>query len=430
MKNKSAIALLLGSNVVSGLSQGMTMTTIPLYFNCTSEGSSNTFMIFYLLATFVTLFWTPYAGVLVDRYNRQSIFKAMNLICGGTLGAAYIASLVFPEFTPIMAIIAFALAFWNNNIYGTAFYSFLQEIAEPTEYRKLAGIIEIQAQASLVLSGTAAGLLFVGGSWDLMGLLDTPIQMPQLDLKDIIGLNVFAYFTAYMGMSAIRYQPVKQHVCEGGCVLTRFNEGWQWLRNNRAIFWFGILSLPIFILVMLGTHTLYPIYTKTHLHSAPTVFIWVQGAYVVGALLAAAFIQRLFRWTTCIQAIIILSLVTAFKCIYLMFDITVAWFYAMGFVLGVANSGIRVFRASFLLQHLPNQIAGRIHSLFSLGNTILRLAFLAIFSLPFFHQFNHIIWAFGILAAFFVLAAIGLSRVPRMLAALEEENLQTQNALA
>ena len=55
------------------------MIAIPWYFiNIANEGSI--FGALFAIITFFTLFWTLYAGTLVDRFKRKSIFQAINLI--------------------------------------------------------------------------------------------------------------------------------------------------------------------------------------------------------------------------------------------------------------------------------------------------------------------------------------------------------------
>ena len=69
MKNARAIRLLLFANFISGIAQGISMISIPLYF--ARNHMSNWFNIAYVMITVVSLFWSLYGGTLIDKYNRK-----------------------------------------------------------------------------------------------------------------------------------------------------------------------------------------------------------------------------------------------------------------------------------------------------------------------------------------------------------------------
>ena len=77
MKNKQAIYLLFLANIISGIAQGISMIAIPWYF-VKIVSRPDVFANAYLLITFLTLFWGLYAGTLVDRYSRKTLFIIIN----------------------------------------------------------------------------------------------------------------------------------------------------------------------------------------------------------------------------------------------------------------------------------------------------------------------------------------------------------------
>jgi len=81
MKNKNALRLLLSANMVSGFAQGLSMLAIPWYFTSIVKEAS-LFAAIYAGTTFASLFWNLYAGTLIDRYPRKSIFIYVSLVCG------------------------------------------------------------------------------------------------------------------------------------------------------------------------------------------------------------------------------------------------------------------------------------------------------------------------------------------------------------
>ena len=58
--------------------------------------------------------------------------------------------------------------------------------------------------------------------------------------------------------------------------------------------------------------------------------------------------------------------------------------FVLLFFLAVSNSGSRIMRVIYILNHVPNQVIGRVQSVFQVINVSLRMLFIALFSLPFF----------------------------------------------
>ena len=80
MKNRKAIYLLFLANIISGMAQGISMLAIPWYFAEVSR--TDFFWNFYLIITFITLFWGIYAGTLIDRYSRKNYLLLLIVYVG------------------------------------------------------------------------------------------------------------------------------------------------------------------------------------------------------------------------------------------------------------------------------------------------------------------------------------------------------------
>jgi hypothetical protein len=107
-------------------------------------------------------------------------------------------------------------------------------------------------------------------------------------------------------------------------------------------------------------------------------------------------------------AIIFLTLLTAFVYGLLYLSDSVVIFYLVSILLGLSNAGTRIMRVTYLFRTVPNQVYGRANSVFSISNILLRIGFLTLFTLPFFHQANHVVYAFAIMSIFLLVAAVVL----------------------
>ena len=392
---------MLASNFIGNMAQGITMITIPMYF--TQGDMSNQFVVFYWLVTLVTLFWTPYAGMIVDKYNRKKIFWTANAACCLILSGLFVWGYIRGEISPIAAGAAFAMTFFNYNIYYACFYSFLQEITPPSSYGNIASTVEVQGQFGSAIAGAAAALLWKGECiWG--------VCLPKLSLNEIIGINACAYGLTFLLIGRMRYESLAQEKGDSDTASAwqRLRTGFAWLLSEPYILIFGVLSFAVFMVVITSTFSLNPIYAENHLQGDKSVYAWSEVTYSLGAVLAGGLVRYMFVWTTSIKGIIILTFITVIQCFILVFTKSEYIFYALCFVLGITNAGIRVLRVSYMFTVIPNWVAGRVNSIFAVSNVLLRLIFLAIFALPFFHYSNNIIWTFAILGIFVLGSGLGL----------------------
>ncbi len=396
MKNRTAIRLLLSANFISGLAQGMSMIAVPLHFVKTEQTAW--FAIAYTIITVVTLFWAPYAGALADKYNRRSVFIVLTAIMG--LAMATIAALTF-GLGPgnIWVFAAFGLTFWNYSLHYVCLYAIMQEMTEPQHYGKIASVLEVQGQLASALAGAGAAIL-------LDPTMSEWLRISVWQLHHIFALDALTYFIGMGLLMLIRFEAISERKPESGTILQRLKLGMQYLRSEPYIFLFGVFTQAVFITVLLHVFELSPAYVKNHLQpvagAESSIFAISELFYSLGAVFAGLAIQMLFKKSTAIWAIVILTLITILEYSLLVSFKSVWIFWAMSFLLGLTNAGIRVIRVSHLFKVIPNQFAGRANSIFSLLNILLRIVLLSIFALPFFHKGHGIVYTFAVMNIFLI----------------------------
>ncbi len=397
MKNVAAVRLLLLANFISGIAQGISMISIPMYF--AAQNTSNWFNIVYGLITIVSLFWSPYGGTLIDKYNRKKIFLLLNMVNGVAIGS--IALLEFNGWveTPYLAATVFALTFWNYNLHYPCFYAFMQEITEKENYGKIASYIEVQSQLASALAGAGAALLIGGGFQSFV--------FESWSLAQIFALDASTYFVSLILILFLNYIPLVERNDEVGSIWKRLNTGYQYLKEHPYIFIFGVATHAVFVVVLLHVFNLAPIYVEQHLQPehAQQVFAISEIFYASGAIIAGLTIQKIFKSTPFVKAIILLMFITIGEYLLLISTKGIVIFYAVSLLLGITNAGIRVIRVSYLFTVLPNQVMGRANSIFFVSNALARVFFLALFSLPFFHHSGNVIYTFAILTLFMAICA-------------------------
>ena len=387
--NRGAVYGLLTANFISGLAQGMSMMSIPMYF--ARSGDSSFFGLAYALMTCLTLIWAPYAGTLVDKYNRKNIFMGLNIFMGFTLLiCAYLAC--FDLTRSWAALGAFGLTFWNYNLHYPTFYGFLQEVVPKSAYGRIASTIEVQGQLAAALAGAGAGLLLQGGAWGDW------VWLPW-GLEYIFLFDACTYFISLIIIARLTYQPIQERRIEQGDLLERLASGWAYLRSAPRIFIFGCVSYGVFVTIMVHCLNLSPAYAELHLGRVDS-FAISEIFYAIGAIVSGLVIQRMLAGWHTLTSLMYLGLLALLSYVCLALSSSVWLYYILSIFLGLANAGVRILRVSYLMEVVPTAYWGRATSIFSTANTLARVLFLFLFSLPFFHTAGGIVYTYWILAIF------------------------------
>ena len=404
--NSKALLLLFLANIISGFSQGLSMIAIPWYF--AKNNQSNFFNVGYGFITLLILFFGLYAGTLVDKYSRKKNFLVLNLVCGLLLFS--VASIGFYQnnLSPFIVISIFAITLLNYNIHYPTLYAFVHEITEPDQYQKVNSWIEIVGQSTSILSGALAAILIDGvdpNSNKIAGITHSlNISITKWEIWEIFMLDASTYFIAVALIASIKYAPVLAPKIELGSILQRVKTGFTYLKLNKPLLIFGVFSYAVFAALLVCIHSLLPIYVEKHLHEDGSVFAAADLIYAIGALGAGLFIGKVFGSIQSVKAIIVLTFLAAALFLWASLSQQVWIIYLFCFLLGFSNAGIRVLRLTYFFQHIPNEVMGRVNSIFNMSNVLTRSIFIFMFSIPFFTQGDQIVYAFMVLSAFLVLS--------------------------
>ncbi len=405
MNHQTSLRLLFTANGISGFAQGISMLAIPWYFT----QNSSYFNTAYGIITIVVLFFGLYAGTLIDKYSRKANFMGNSLVCGVLL--AGIAGLGYYQqhLDDFLIIAVFAITMLNYNIHYPTLYALGQEISTSDEYGKVNATIEVVGQSMSILSGGIAAVMLEGVTFTLPGF-DRIITINPWHIWEIFILNAVTYFIA---LGFIYFIPGKSRTGNEHTesILLRLQKGFTYLRQNKRVLWFGLFSYSVFAMLMVEIHAVLPAYIDKHLHAKGNVFAIADGIYALGALCAGLWVNKLFSGTQTTKAVIVLTLLAAAIFFWAFASAQVWIIYTVSVLLGFANAGIRVLRLTYLFNHIPNELMGRVNSIFNMSNILIRSLFIFLFSISFFTTNNHITWAFFIMAIFLVISALVLLSV-------------------
>jgi hypothetical protein len=311
-----------------------------------------------------------------------------------------------------MVMTVFGITMLNYNIHFPTLYAFGHEITEPQFYNKVNANIEVVGQSSSILSGAFAAMLIEGvqeGRGKLFGFeVDMPFEIPRWEIWEIFLMNAATYFIAAVLVMMIKYTPVVNAKVQVGSIWNRVVTGFTYLREHPLLLIFGLFSYSVFAMLLVEIHAVLPGYVERHLNEQGSVFAAADLIYAIGALGAGLFVNKVFSSDNATRAVIILTLLTAAIFFWAFASRSVMAIYTISVILGFTNAGIRVLRLTYLFNHVPNELMGRVNSILNMANVLTRTLFIFLFSMPFFTFGNHMIWAFLVMSVFLVLSGVVL----------------------
>jgi MFS family permease len=411
MENKRALALLFTSHVVSSFAQGITMLSIPWYF-ASIVNESVVFGKVLAVATFISIFWSLFAGTLIDRYPRKNIFWIASVVGFVVLGAAGIYGEVYQE-SPIWLVAAiFVFTFFGFNIHYPNLYAFSQQLAARGDYGRVNSLIEVLGQSTNVLSGAFGAVLLsgtTGGAIDLMGVqISFPFEIERWRIWEIFLLDASTYALAACIIPFIKYVDVNPLPIDMDKIVERFRRGWKFLQLNKELLVFGLASYSIFVVLLVEVQFLLPIFVDNQLEAGADVYASSEVYFALGSLAAGFLIMKLTRNLAPSKTIVLLMLIAGTSFTVIAFTKSIIGFYLFSVLIGFTNAGTRITRVTFLFNHVPNNIIGRANSIFYIYNIASRGVLITIFSMPFFSASNNIIYSYMICGGFILVSVIPL----------------------
>ena len=394
MGNVANLRLLLIANAVSQFAQGISMIAIPWYFINQLE-DAGLFTILFFVVTGLTLFWSPYAGSLIDRFHRKKLFITLCVI-----GALLLLSIAFTGFyygeTPLVGIgIIFGFTVLNYNLHYPALYALAQEMTSKGNSAKTNSLLEIQGQATSMLSGAFAAIL-ISGIPESFGFIRQYIEIDPWPLHYVFLMDGITYLIAIAFLLFLRHQAIHEKNASEvdlGRVLDRIKLGIQYLKEHPRLFRYGMFSYFVFVTVIVHMFYIIHAYVSNVLLAMAFTLALSQVFHTVGALSAGFVSRKLFTNKRIINTkILMIGTALVYLSFYLFNN---KWLFACGCLfIGFANSSIRILRVSYLFDHVPHLKMGRVASVFQSGNILLRLVLIGLFYSSFFQanvQYSYLV---------------------------------------
>ena len=405
MQNKSAIRTLFFANSISGIAQGISMIAIPWYILSTL-GLRSFFGMGFAFVTFISLFWSVWAGTIIDKYDRKVIFQMLNFISGLIVLSCAILAYLMPDYVSYIAMFVFSYTILVYNIHYPCLYAFAQEICERTDYQRITSYIEIQGQMATFTAGALATILLVGGNViNILGLQITlPFSITAFPIWTIFGMDALTYIIAAVVIRSIRYIRIVERQRESGNIMQQLRSAWDYLSTKKLILYFGLSSAAVFLSVVIASNQIHPTYVKDILLQGADVYSSSEMYFALGAASAGIIIRQMTKYLHPMLIIVMLSVFGLLVYLGYIF-IHIIWvYYFLSFTLGLFNAGIRIMRFTIFFNIIDNLYFGRVSSFINIIFIIIRVLMISLFALPFFNKST--LYSFTFLMGYIFISAI------------------------
>lgn len=404
---RRSFILLFLANSISGVAQGISMIAIPWYF-LTILNQPQLLGVVYFLVTFIQIFWGLYSGSLIDRYSRKKIFLYINAIAGAVL--LLVSGIGFYLGTIPVGLIAlvFATTFFVYNIHYPNLYAFAQEIIPKEHYNTINSQIEIVGQVTNAIAGLFASMLLTGSETGVVKILqlsiNTNIQFKPWTLEEIFFADGMTYMISLVIISTIRYRFSITPDKGDQSVISRLKAGFDFLMQRKPLLLFGTASLTVFLTVIVSNYILTPTYIFYHLKGDAAVFGGMEVCFATGAIAAGLSSRYLSRLIGPIYGVLLLIGLCFLIYIGLLFNQSITLFFVLMMLYGLCNAGVRIMRVTYIFHQVPNYIFGRTGGVFLMIHILLRLLFIALFTLSFFSYKQQVLNAFAVFSGLLFLS--------------------------
>jgi len=304
--------------------------------------------------TLALVFLLPYYGWIVDRHSRKIVLLAGQLFGLFSTGLFLALALWRGEFETWHFVGIFTAGTLYYTIHYPALFAFNQEIFAPSQYRELAGLVEVQGQtASVIAAGLAAFLI------------------DRVPLSLLLGFSALSFLVGFFLLRQVPYARSPDRVHSTLSALGQVAEGWRYLHERPGFALFLICAFIPFVGVMVSNY-LCPIYTTRALQAGPIVFGIGEMTFAFGAIFAGLSIPRMSEAIGNYQTVLwTVGMATLAAVMLALFP--VIWLYLiLNALLGWGNAGSRVARSTIMLTFIPNALIGRVNVLFNLLERLLR----------------------------------------------------------
>ncbi|HEU0014925.1 MAG TPA: MFS transporter [Longimicrobium sp.] len=238
LRDMRTFAVIWAGQLVSGLGSGLTAFALPVWIYERNH-SAEQFGLLYFAATVPAVLLAPFAGALVDRWDRRRVLLASD--AAAALMTAVIAALVFSGRFEVWHLFVLSLASASVGAFQDPAFSATVAAMVPREHLpRASGMMQTSASVIGLLTPLLAGVLVTVGG-----------------LGAVLVVDLATFLVAVGTLLVVRIPtPPRDPAAPRRHLLREAHDGWRWIRERPAM----LYLLLYFPFVNLGTGMVNPLF--------------------------------------------------------------------------------------------------------------------------------------------------------------------------
>ncbi|WP_066295319.1 MFS transporter [Bacillus sp. FJAT-29937] len=336
-------------------------------------GSALSFAVTLILGIIPMIIVNPFAGVLVDKFNKKTLVGLMDLLNGLLLVSVYILCSKYELNLLIIYITTFLMSGFTT-FFGIGIEAAKPNLVSEKRLMNINSISKIIDSISSILGPMLGGIVFV-----------------IFDIRTFIIINGVSFILSGLSMLFIDFKLINHQSHEGHSggkihFIRDIKDGIYYLFERKGIKGLAIILISINFFLGFAVTIPLPYIINTVLQLSPKEFGIIQGAFPVGMILGALLVKKI---TERISYSVLLKKLCFSLSIFMIISgipvmlkslqvnsIVYACFYSVVmFFFGVIIALIDIPLSYVLQKEIPDEYRGRVLSIvLSIGKMMLPLA--------------------------------------------------------
>ncbi len=306
-------------------------------------------MTFFIVSGLCT---SPFAGTIVDRFNRKKIviwINSIRILIAVLFIVLYTNQMIDHTFIYILSVVGGI----GWAVYMPATRGLIQELFEEEGFIQGNSLLEISLQIGTFVAAGISGFVY-----------------EYFGMSFLLMIHVAVLFISTCLFLALRYE--KQiSASRGESFWVQLHEGMIFSKNRKTI----LLGLALFIpfVVTISSNAVLPGYVHDHLKESSAVFGLADMFYGIGAFLAGIAVLGMLEHFTKQRLITFFFLLSVFSLFALSLNKFVIGLFIGYTIFGLSNSSLRILMNTIAMEVIDKRIFGRVMATWMAISSLLQI---------------------------------------------------------
>jgi len=350
LKNKTFFLFFIG-NIISLIGFGINLIAIS-WLVLEKTNSEISLGIIMATSTAPGVFLALFAGIIIDKVNRKFLLIFLDIFRMIIL-TVFILVLSTRSFDLFLLYPVSILMGLGNSLFWPTAQAFVQELVTEDEYFSANALLSASYQVGSILGSGLGGIIVY-----------------LFDPVFALSINAIAYFISAI---FIYSAPFKRRLIPdtNETIKRSLLKGFNFLNEKRIVLVLGLTTILSDVCIW-GSLSVLTITISKNIFNADTWgYSLMEGFYGIGALLSTVLIEKFVKYMNRNKILILFYVIAGLMCFLIPFTLSIKIVVIAYFLMGLNNNSARIIIRTIFMENIPNQIMGRVQTIFGVYTRIM-----------------------------------------------------------